>query len=83
MYNVSKKSLQNHNAVFKEIENALAVNKTLEQKDRAKVHIFRLNKANGENAQVSFNAKLGEWVICSKNVSIFVKDAEEIKLYVG
>lgn len=42
-----------------------------------------MNKANGENAQVSYNKTLDEWVISSKNVSIFVKNQNDIKLYKG
>ncbi len=61
----------------------LSCNEELEQADKAKVHVYRLNKANGENAQVSFNKTLGQWVISSKNVSIFVGEANEIKLYKG
>ena len=47
------------------------------------MHLYRLNKANGENAQVSFYFPLNEWVVSSKNVSIFVKDPNDIKLYKG
>ena len=48
---------------------------------KAKVHVYRLNKANGENAQVSYSPLTDEWVISSKNVSIMVKDPSECKLY--
>ena len=80
---LNKRDQYNHYAVFKEVENVLSCNDELEPKDKAKAHIYRLNKANGENAQVSFYEPLNEWVISSKNVSIFVKDANDIKLYKG
>lgn len=80
---MSKKDQYNHYAVFTEIENVLSCNEELEEKDKAKVHVYRLNKANGENAQVSYFKPTDEWVVSSKNVSIFVKGGEDIKRYDG
>lgn len=80
---LNKRDQYNHYSVFKEIENVLSCNEELEHAEKAKVHVYRLNKANGENAQVSFNKTLGQWVISSKNVSIFVGEENEIKLYKG
>ena len=37
------------------------------------VAIYRLEKANGENAQVSYLSEVDAWVVCSKNVSILVR----------
>ena len=45
--------------------------------------MYRLNKANGENAQISYFKLTDEWVVSSKNVSIFVKTQEDIKKYDG
>ena len=45
--------------------------------------MYRLNKANGENAQVSYFKPTDEWVVSSKNVSIFVKTVDDIKRYDG
>lgn len=45
--------------------------------------MYRLNKANGENAQVSFYPDFDEWLISSKNVSVLVKTREDLKLYQG
>lgn len=53
---LSKKDKYNHYSVFEEVENVLSCNEELEYKDKAKVHVYKLNKANGENAQVSFYA---------------------------
>lgn len=80
---LSKKDQYNHYSVFKEIENVLSCNEDLEQEEKAKVHVYKLNKANGENAQVSYNKTLGEWVISSKNVAVFLSNANDIKLYKG
>ena len=44
---LSKKDQYNHYAIFPEIENVLSCNEELEEKDKAKCHVYRLNKANG------------------------------------
>lgn len=80
---LSKKDRYNHYAVFEEVENVLSCNEELEPKDKAKVHIYRLNKANGENAQVSFYPQTDEWIISSKNVSIMIKEMKDVKNYQG
>lgn len=80
---LAKKDQYNHYAIFTEIENVLSCNEELDEKDRAKVHVYRLNKANGENAQVSYFKPTDEWVVSSKNVSIFVKTVDDIKRYDG
>ena len=72
-----------YNAIFSEIEGVLSCNEELPMESKAKVHVYRLNKANGENAQVSYSPITDEWVISSKNVSIMIKDAGDIKLYEG
>ena len=41
--------------------------------DGHKVEIIKTVKANGENAQVSWNPDVNAWVICSKNVNILVR----------
>lgn len=43
--------------------------------------MHRLNKANGENCQVSYFATTDEWVVSSKNVSVFVREPADVKLY--
>jgi hypothetical protein len=67
--------------IFGEIENVLSCNEELEPQHKAKVHVHRLNKANGENSQVSYFPATDEWVVSSKNVSVFVKEPADIKLY--
>jgi len=80
---IDKKYKSLHYAIFSEIENVLSCNEELAPEHKAKVHVFRLNKANGENAQVSYFPVTDEWVVSSKNVSVFVKDAADIKTYQG
>lgn len=72
-----------HYAVFSEIENVLSCNDELPVEHKAKVHVYRLNKANGENAQISYFPPLDSWMVSSKNVSIFVREPIEIKHYQG
>lgn len=42
--------------------------------DGKPIIIHQTEKANGENAQVSYIAELDEWVVGSKNCSYLVKD---------
>eukprot|EP00439_Symbiodinium_sp_Y106_P022885 s4688_g2.t2 len=44
------------------------------------IELSRLDKANGENAQVSYFTGTGQWVLCSKNVSLLAANASEIEL---
>ena len=46
----------------------------------ALISVTRLQKANGENAQVSYHAATGQWVLCSKHVSILASCASELEL---
>lgn len=80
---IDKKYKSLHYAIFSEIENVLSCNDELPPEHKAKVHVYRLNKANGENAQVSYFPPTDEWVVSSKNVSIFVKELTDIKAYQG
>lgn len=59
----------------------LSCNGELDEEHKAKVHAYRLNKANGENCQVAHYAPTDEWVVSSKNVSIFVREPADIKAY--
>ena len=38
-----------------------------------KITLYKLLKANGENAQIGYNQQLQKWVIASKNVSLICK----------
>jgi hypothetical protein len=67
--------------IFGEIENVLSCNDELELEHKAKVHAYRLNKANGENCQVSYFPPTEEWVVSSKNVSVFVGEPADLKFY--
>ena len=45
------------------------------------VEVLKTLKANGENAQVSWNIELKAWVVASKNVGIVVRSVSDINLY--
>eukprot|EP00347_Sterkiella_histriomuscorum_P011394 403372627 len=45
------------------------------------VEILKTLKANGENAQISYNPDVDCWVSASKNVGILLRDREDIKKY--
>jgi hypothetical protein len=47
------------------------------------VEILKTLKANGENVQVSYNLDTESWVVCSKNVALIAKSADQIDLYKG
>ena len=44
--------------------------KYLSQKNNNLISIYKLLKANGENAQISYNILINKWVIASKNVAL-------------
>eukprot|EP00820_Chromera_velia_P013127 Cvel_23737.t1-p1 / transcript=Cvel_23737.t1 / gene=Cvel_23737 / organism=Chromera_velia_CCMP2878 / gene_product=hypothetical protein / transcript_product=hypothetical protein / location=Cvel_scaffold2483:17945-27689(+) / protein_length=1648 / sequence_SO=supercontig / SO=protein_coding / is_pseudo=false len=44
-----------------------------------KIQIYKTEKANGENAQVSFFRPLNAWVCCSKNVSLIARSPSDIE----
>ena len=43
-----------------------------------KIIIYKLLKANGENAQISYNQQIKNWVIASKNVSLICKNRNDL-----
>jgi hypothetical protein len=45
------------------------------------VNICQTIKANGENAQVSYKAVLGAWIIGSKNVCLAARDRNDLEFY--
>jgi len=57
--------------VYKAMENGL------------KINVCKLVKANGENAQISWIKDVGAWLIASKNVSMLVRDENDLGLYKG
>ena len=44
-----------------------------------KVEIVKTLKANGENAQISFNSRADAWVIASKNVGLVARKKEDLQ----
>lgn len=51
--------------------------KSLDQ-EATVIETFQLEKANGENAQVSYCVPLDAWVICSKNVSLLARNEADL-----
>lgn len=47
------------------------------------VSIYKMNKANGENAQVSYYKKIDVWMVASKNVCLALKNRGDINFYKG
>ena len=52
-----------------------------ENKENTKYLAYLTTKVNGENFQVSYNTKYSCWVIASKNVSMAVRNKEDINFY--
>jgi len=48
-----------------------------------RVEAVRTLKANGENAQISWNSELGMWVFCSKNVALLAREEDDLEKYCG
>jgi len=46
-----------------------------------KVVVYKTEKANGENAQVTYNPILDAWVCASKNVAITIRNADDLEAY--
>lgn len=57
------------------------VKASFESSPNMMVKIYNLNKANGENAQVSYCAELNLWSISSKNVSLVAGKIEDLISY--
>lgn len=45
------------------------------------IKVYKLIKANGENAQVSYVESLECWIIASKNVSLLAKSKDDLEIY--
>ncbi len=52
-----------------------------ENKNNPKYFAYLTTKVNGENVQVSYNTKYACWVVASKNVSIAIRNKEDIEFY--
>ncbi|KRX07591.1 hypothetical protein PPERSA_11140 [Pseudocohnilembus persalinus] len=50
-------------------------------KNGDKVVVYKSEKANGENAQISYIKELDSFVVCSKNVSMIVRNEKDIEFY--
>ena len=45
------------------------------------LYIYKADKANGENFQVSFNIEFKSWIIGSKNVSLLAANRDDLSYY--
>ena len=52
-------------------------------KDGNEVRVYFTEKANGENAQVSYVQEIDCWLVSSKNVSVAFKEEKDIDTYSG
>ena len=52
-------------------------------KKGGKVSLYKTMKENGENAQITYVKRLDSWLIASKNVSILVRNRDEVNSYVA
>ena len=59
----------------------LEVAKTHKNKENLKFYAYLTTKVNGENFQVSYNTKYDCWIIASKNVSLAIRNKEDIEFY--
>ena len=51
------------------------------KKENLKFFVYLTTKVNGENFQLSYNTKYNCWVIASKNVSLAIRNKEDIEFY--
>jgi hypothetical protein len=61
------------------IRTLLPIKKAFE--DGHKLKVYLTDKANGENVQIAYEELNGTWIIGSKNVSIIVRDRNDITWY--
>jgi len=70
---ISKDDQKLYKVIFDEVQGVL--------KRGGKITVYKTEKANGENAQVSYSPKYRAWVVASKNVSILVRNNKDISEY--
>ena len=61
------------------IGNLLKINKG--NRENVKYFAYLTTKVNGENFQISYNKKYSCWIIASKNVSIAVRNKDDLNFY--
>ena len=79
-----KKNFDNENKKDKLQEKRVVgnmINISKENKENTKYLAYLTTKVNGENFQVSYNTKYSCWVIASKNVSMAVRNKDDINFY--
>ena len=81
-----KKNFDDNNAKDKMqqkrvIGNLIKISEENKDNNNIKFLAYLTTKVNGENFQVSYNTKYSCWVIASKNVSMAVRNKEDINFY--
>ena len=59
----------------------LEVAENHKNKENLKFYAYLTTKVNGENFQVSYNTKYDCWIIASKNVSLAIRNKEDLEFY--
>jgi len=67
--------------VEKDLYNVIFDDVTRVLNNGGKVLVYKTEKANGENAQISYNKRYDAWVVASKNVSILIRSKDDLEEY--
>lgn len=46
------------------------------------IEVVKTLKANGENAQISWNPDIEAWLVASKNAGVILRNREDMKEYI-
>lgn len=60
--------------IFYEVEQAILT-------EKVGIDVYKSDKANGENAQISYSRIIDAWIIASKNVSIAARNEEDLNIH--
>ena len=77
-YNDSQKDNKLKNRVLGKI---LEIAENEKNNENVRYFAYLTTKVNGENFQVSYNTKYNCWIIASKNVSLAIRNKEDIEFY--
>ncbi|KAL4471393.1 hypothetical protein ABPG74_008286 [Tetrahymena malaccensis] len=56
------------------------VQEVFSRKEPFDIHIYKLGKANGENAQISYIKKFDAWAVSSKNVCMLIQSHKDVQI---
>ena len=81
-YQKSYKDTEKENKLKERVlGNIISFGKEQKNSENLKYYAYLTTKVNGENFQVSYNTKYDCWVIASKNVSIAIRNKEDLEFY--